>query len=85
MNQAHGAVPLRAKFDQLFPVKTNLQTCLETVHFSYQLFQIHDGHTEKDGHLEEGLYAVHPVILHCVKDILATGPKQTVTQTHHVQ
>ena len=80
MNCAAEAASLQKKFDQLFPVSRDLRTCLNTVNNSYQLFEIHDGHTGNDGHLEEGLYAVHLIILHCVKDILATG-----IQTHHVQ
>ena len=73
MNRAAEVASLKEKFDKQFPVSTDLRTCLGTVHNSYQLFKIHDGHTEKDGHLEEGLFAVHPVIQHCVKDILAAG------------
>lgn len=67
---------LLERYNRLFPVATDLPACLDTVHNSYKLFQIHDGHTEKDGHLEEGMYAVYPVILHCVKEILTTKGKK---------
>jgi hypothetical protein len=67
------AASLQVKFDRSFPVSSDLDTCLKTVHCSYRLFQIHDGHTEKDGYLEEGMYAVYPIVLHCIKEILAAG------------
>lgn len=73
MNRASDISLLKETFDKQFPVSSDLRRCLETVHSSYQLFKIHEGHTEKDGHLEEGLFSVHHVILHCVKDILACG------------
>ena len=73
MTRAAEASLLKDKFDKQFPVSSDLRTCLETVRRSYQLFKIHDGHTEKDGHLEEGLFSVQHIILHCVKDILAGG------------
>lgn len=73
MNHAAKVALLKEQFDKRFPVSTDLQTCLVSVHNSYELFRIHKGHTEKDGHLEEGFFAVHPVIQHCVKDIWAAG------------
>ena len=73
MSEATDISSLWKRFDRQFPVSRDLQACLETVHRSYRLFQIHDGHTETDGHLEEGLFATLPVIQHCVKDILAAG------------
>ena len=70
---------MKDKFDKQFPISSDLRTCLETVHRSYQLFKIHEGHTEKDGHLEEGLFSVQPVILHCVKETLAGGKSRSGT------
>jgi len=84
MNKSAEVDSLRKKFDKQFPVSKDLHSCLKTVHGAYRLFQIHDGQTENDGHLEEGLYATLPIILHCVKDILAAGPK-TSRKVHNVQ
>lgn len=77
MNRAADITLLKEKFDKQFPVSTDLCTCLKTVHNSYQLNKIHEGHTDRDGHLEEGLFAIHPVIQHCVKDILAVGKSRS--------
>lgn len=73
MNRNAEVASFQERFDSQFPVSSDLRLCLNTVHNSYQLFQIHSGHKDNDQHLEEGLYAVYPVILHCVKNILATG------------
>lgn len=89
MNRAAEVSSLKDTFDKQFPISSDLRNCLETVHRSYQLFKIHHGHTEKDGHLEEGLFSVQHVTLHCVKDILAGGKSvsgmRIIDYSNHVQ
>lgn len=64
---------IRRLFDKKFPASSNFQVCLETVHHSYNLFEVHKGHKENDKYLEEAYYATQPIVLDCVKQILATG------------
>lgn len=72
---AANASSLCQRFDRQFPVSRDLKACLNTVHSSYKLFEIHQVHTGDDANLEEGLYSVYQVILQCTKDILTVGKR----------